>query len=79
MFLLGMDLPPCTGKEHGKDQSSCVRRLFSSFHKVGYMVWIRPRSVLVDGKISGRNESHISVSYHKVNRKKLRSASRAGS
>jgi hypothetical protein len=79
MFLLGMDSPPCTGKGHGKDQSSCVRRLFSSFHKVGYMAWRRPRSVLVDGKISGRNESHISVSCHKVSHKKLRSASRVGS
>jgi len=65
--------------ERGRDQSSCVRRLFSFDRKVGYMAWKRPRTALVGGKISDRSGYRISTFCHKVSRKIPRCASRAGS
>jgi hypothetical protein len=72
MSLLGREQSPCKGKERGMDQSSCVRRLFSSGRKAVCKVRKHLRIVLVGGKTFDRSEYHILASCRKAVRKRLR-------
>jgi hypothetical protein len=53
------------------DQSSCVRRLFSSGRKAVSKVRKHLRIVLVGGKTFDKNEYHISASCRKAVHKRL--------